>query len=83
MVINEQCQLINGKLMRMAALLPDLASLSPLDYDTTKRADPEVLKRLTRDAKFLRVRSSNGHINCKWHAVVSTFHQWVLYASIP
>ena len=54
--ISEQCQVFNGKLMKVAAVLPDLASLSPLDYDTSKRADPEVLRCLMKDAKILRVR---------------------------
>jgi hypothetical protein len=56
MLINNQCELINGKLMRVAAILPDLASLAPLDYDTSKRADPKVLQDLVAHARFLRVR---------------------------
>ena len=55
MQINDQCQQINGKLIRVSALLPDLASLAPLDYDTSKRADPEVLQGLMAHAKYLRV----------------------------
>ena len=55
MLINNQCQQINRKLLRVAALLPDLASLPPLNYETSKRADPEVLQSLIKHAKFLRV----------------------------
>ena len=44
----------------MAAILPDAASLLPLDYETSKRADPEVLKTLIEQAKFLRVRTCMG-----------------------
>ena len=45
----------NDKLRRLAAVLPDAASLSPLSHDTSKRADPEVLQRLVQHAKSLRV----------------------------
>ena len=53
--INSEVQLVNGKLVHLAALYPDVASLSPLDYDTSKRADPEVLHKLITHAKHLRV----------------------------
>ncbi len=48
-------QQINGKLSHLAALQPDVASLSALDYDTSKRADPEVLQKLVTHAKLLKV----------------------------
>ena len=60
--IDSEVQQINGKLLRLAALEPDVASLSPLDYDTSKRSDPELLQRLVAHAKLLRV--------CE--------HQWLL-----
>lgn len=61
-LINNLCQEINGKLLRLAAVLPDAATLSPLDYETNKRADPTVLKKLTDHAKFLRVHNyTNVH----------------------
>lgn len=69
MLINNQCEQINGKLIRVAALLPDLASLSPLDYDTSKRADPEVLQGLLAHAKFLRDEIQKLHrgVACSIH----------------
>lgn len=54
-LINSLCQEINGKLLRLAAVLPDAATLSPLDYETNKRADLRVLKNLTDHAKLLKV----------------------------
>jgi len=53
--IDEQCQVINNKMHRLSALLPDVASLSPLDYDNSKRADPEILHQLVSHARRLRV----------------------------
>ena len=53
--IDAACSEANDKLRRLAVVLPDAASLSPLDHDTTKRADPEVLHRLIQHAKSLRV----------------------------
>ena len=47
---------MNDKLRRLAAMLPDVASLSPLDYDcTSKRADVDVLQTLVEFAKKLKV----------------------------
>lgn len=55
LLIDSICQKINGKLHRLAALVPDVASLPSLDYDTSKRANPEVLHKLVDHAKVLRV----------------------------
>ncbi len=55
LLIDTQCQQINGKLHRLSAILPDVASLSSLDYDTSKRADPQVLQKLITHAKLLGV----------------------------
>jgi kinetochore protein NDC80 len=57
-LIDSACATVNNKLHRLSALLPDAASLSPLEYDTSRRADPEVLERLVSQARKLRVRSS-------------------------
>ena len=57
-IIDNECRLVNEKLRRLAAVLPDVASLSPLDYDTSKRADPEILQKLVSQAKNLRVSDS-------------------------
>ena len=62
--IDAACSEANDKLRRLAVVLPDAASLSPLDHDTTKRADPEVLHRLIQHAKSLRVRGGEGHAVC-------------------
>ncbi len=56
--IDSSCSAANDKLRRLAVLLPDVASLSPIDHDTSKRADPEVLQRLVHHAKTLRVRAT-------------------------
>ena len=55
-LIDSACRQANEKLHRLAAVLPDAASLPPLEYDTSRRADPEVLQRLVAQAKTLRVR---------------------------
>lgn len=52
--IDVSCGEANDKLRRLAAILPDVGSLAPLDHDTSKRADPEVLQRLVQHAKTLR-----------------------------
>ena len=49
------CQEINGGLNRLAAVLPDAASLPTLDYEVNRKADPSVLKKLVEQAKFIRV----------------------------
>ncbi len=54
--IDSSCSAANDKLRRLAVVLPDVASLSPIDHDTSKRADPEVLQSLVQHAKTLRVR---------------------------
>ena len=56
-LIDSACATVNNKLHRLSALLPDAASLSPLEYDTSRRADPEVLERLISQARKLRVSS--------------------------
>ncbi len=53
--IDESCSSANDKLRRLAVKLPDVASITPLDYDTSKRADPDVLQKLVQHAKILRV----------------------------
>lgn len=57
-VIDSECSQANDQLRRLAVVLPDVASLSPLDYDTSKRADPEVLQKIVQHAKSLRVSLS-------------------------
>ena len=55
-LIDSECRQVNDKLRRLAAVLPDVASLSPLDYDcTSKRADVDVLQTLVESAKRLKV----------------------------
>ena len=54
-MIDSECSQGNDQLRRLAVVLPDVASLSPLDYDTSKRADPEVLQKIVQHAKSLRV----------------------------
>ena len=58
--IDAEVQETNGKLLRLAVLEPDVASLSLLDYDTSNRADPELLQKLVAHAKLLRVRDLVG-----------------------
>ncbi len=53
--IDASCSTANDKLRRLTVVLPDVASIAPLDYDTSKRADPEVLQKLVQHAKTLRV----------------------------
>lgn len=54
-----QCRHVNDKLRRLAAMFPDVASLSPLDYDcTSKRADVDVLQTLVECAKKLKVNDT-------------------------
>ena len=56
-MIDSECRQVNDKLRRLAAVLPDVASLSPLDYDcTSKRADVDVLHTLVEFAKKLKVK---------------------------
>ena len=54
-LIDSACRQANDKLHRLSAVLPDAASLPPLEYDTSRRADPEVLQKLVSQAKNLRV----------------------------
>lgn len=54
-VIDDECRQVNDKLRRLVAVLPDASSLAPVDYDTSKRADPEVLQTLVSHAKRLKV----------------------------
>ena len=55
-LIDSECRHVNDKLRRLAAVVPDVASLSPLDYDcTSKRADVDVLQMLVESAKKLKV----------------------------
>ena len=54
-LIDAACRQANDKLHRLSAVLPDAASLPPLEYDTSRRADPEVLQTLVSQAKTLRV----------------------------
>ena len=56
-MIDSECRQVNDKLRRLAAMLPDVASLSTLDYDcTSKRADIDVLQTLVEFAKKLKVK---------------------------
>ena len=56
-MIDSECRQVNDKLRHLAAVLPDIASLSPLDYDcTSKRADVDVLQTLVEFAKKLKVK---------------------------
>ena len=59
-LIDAACRKANDKLHRLSALLPDAASLPPLEYDTSRRADPEVLQRLVTQARDLRVSRRGG-----------------------
>ena len=61
-VVDGECRHVNDKLRRLAAMFPDVASLSPLDYDcTSKRADVDVLQTLVECAKKLKV---NDYVLC-------------------
>ena len=54
-LIDNECRQVNDKLRRLVAVLPDASSLAAVDYDTSKRADPEVLQTLVSHAKKLKV----------------------------
>ena len=57
--IDELCSDANSKLHQLSALLRNTGTdLSLLDYDTSNRANPEVLQALTESAKALKVSSS-------------------------
>lgn len=58
-VIDGECRHVNDQLRRLAAKFPDVASLSPLDYDcTSKRADVDVLQTLVECTKKLKVNDT-------------------------
>jgi len=54
-LLDNECRQVNDKLRRLAAVLPDATTLPPVDYNTSKRADPEVLQKLVNHAKILKV----------------------------
>lgn len=66
--IDELCQVINHKMHRLSAILPDVASLTPLDYDNSKRADPEILQQLVSHARRLRV--STEHLRLVYNVML-------------
>lgn len=53
--IDEVCSQANELLRKVSVVLPDVACLSRLDYDTSKRADPEALQNIVKHAQTLRV----------------------------
>lgn len=53
-VIDEGCCRVNDVLRRLAAILPDAGTLQPLDYDTSRRSDPDILASLEEYARILR-----------------------------
>lgn len=63
-VIDNECRQVNDKLRRLVAVLPDASSLAPVDYDTSKRADPEVLQTLVSHAKKLKVYYKHSRYMC-------------------
>ena len=63
-VIDNECRQVNDKLRRLVAVLPDASSLAPVDYDTSKRADPEVLQTLVSHAKKLKVYYEQSRYMC-------------------
>ena len=82
-MIDSECCQVNDKLRRLAAVLPDVASLSPLDYDcTSKRADIDVLQTLVESAKKLKVSKTSTctkyilfHVHDLWFSA-SDIHGW-------
>ena len=54
-MIDEGCCRVNDVLRRLAAILPDAGTLQPLDYDTSRRSDPDILASLEEYARILRV----------------------------
>lgn len=60
-LIDKECRHVNDMLCRLGAVLPAAASLPTLDYNTSKRADPEVLQRLMGCAKTLRQEVQKLH----------------------
>lgn len=54
-MIDKSCREVNDKLRKLAAILPDAASLSHMSYDTSKRADPRVISKLLTQTKTIKV----------------------------
>lgn len=53
--IDKRCREVNDKMRKLAAIMPDAASLPTMDYDTSKRADPVVLSQLVGQTKAIKV----------------------------
>ena len=53
--IDTICRQVNDSLRKLTALLPDASCVTPLDYNTSKRADPGVLIQLVEQNKRIKV----------------------------
>lgn len=55
--IDMACREVNDQLRELTATIPDASCLTPLDYNTSKRADVSVLNQLAEQAKAIKVGS--------------------------
>ena len=53
--IDTICRQVNDGLRKLTAILPDASCITPLDYNTSKRADPGVLIKLVEQNKRIKV----------------------------
>ena len=55
LAIEKHCRTANDCLRKLAAVLPDAASLNFLDFTSCNRSDPDALQKLLDEIKILRV----------------------------
>lgn len=53
--IDTICRQVNDGLRKLTGILPDASCITPLDYNTSKRADPGVLIQLIEQNKRIKV----------------------------
>lgn len=52
--IDKACKEVNDTLRRLVCLVNDAACIQPMDYNTSKRADPGVLTQLLQQSKIIK-----------------------------
>lgn len=62
--VDAECKEVNDVLRRLSGIVPDGGCIPILDYNSSKRADPTVLRELTQQTRDIKV--------CGYHYCVSS-----------
>ena len=72
--IDKACKEVNDTLRRLVCLVNDAACIQPMDYNTSKRADPGVLTQLLQQSKIIKASGNYIHKEDNISGVDSTLY---------